>query len=81
MKNEIFEAFLETTKSSPEQLEVNSAYMFVSRSLERIAEHALNIAEDVIYMIKGEIVRHQEQNRTTQLSYVKARLNRVFTAL
>jgi phosphate transport system protein len=29
--------------------------------MERIADHATNIAEDVIYLIEGEIVRHRPQ--------------------
>ena len=31
----------------------------VSRNLERIADCAVSIAEDVIYMVDGRIVRHQ----------------------
>lgn len=33
-------------------------YMFVARSLERIADHATNVAEDVIFMVQGIDVRH-----------------------
>ena len=35
----------------------------ISRNLERIADLATNIAEDVIYMIDGEIVRHRLPER------------------
>ena len=32
--------------------------LLISRHIERMADHATNIAEEVIYMIEGEIVRH-----------------------
>ncbi len=37
-------------------------YLSVSRFIERIADHATNIAEDVIYLLEGEIVRHRLNN-------------------
>jgi phosphate transport system protein len=42
----------------PEQMELLLQLLSVSRYLERIADHATSIAEDVIYMLKGDIVRH-----------------------
>lgn len=43
-----------------DKLEQLIQHIAVSRNLERIADHATNIAEDVIYMIEGQIVRHTD---------------------
>ena len=48
----------DNVKQSPEEIDAYLYYLSVSRNLERIADHATNIAEDVIYMVDGEIVRH-----------------------
>jgi len=42
----------------PEAAESYIRMLSVSRYLERVADYATNIAEDVIYMVKGNIVRH-----------------------
>ncbi|MBN1604326.1 MAG: phosphate signaling complex protein PhoU [Chitinispirillaceae bacterium] len=48
---------------TPKQVNGYLLLLSVARNLERIADHATNIAEDVIYMINGDIVRHRE-NKT-----------------
>ena len=46
----------------PEQIKAYIHLLSTSRHLERIADHATNIAEDVIYMITGDIVRHSAED-------------------
>jgi len=45
-------------RARPDLVDYYVSLLSVSRNLERIADHATNIAEDVIYMVEGEIVRH-----------------------
>jgi phosphate transport system protein len=45
--------------AEPEQTKVYLRLLAVTRNLERIADLATNIAEDVIYMVEGEIFRHR----------------------
>ena len=54
-----FHTVQEQLRKNPEMADYLISLLSVSRNLERIADHATNIAEDVIYMIEGEIVRHQ----------------------
>jgi len=49
---------LEAVKKDPDHAAVLIQYMHIVRHLERIADHTTNIAEDVIYLITGAIVRH-----------------------
>jgi phosphate transport system protein len=45
----------------PEHISALIHLLSASRHLERIADHTTNIAEDVIYMIEGKIVRHKTE--------------------
>ena len=52
----------EYIRAHPESVSEMLHLLSVSRHLERIADGATNIAEDVIYMVEGEIVRHQPED-------------------
>jgi phosphate transport system protein len=45
--------------ASPERAKENLQLLSVSRYLERIADQATNVAEDVVFMVEGEVIRHQ----------------------
>lgn len=46
-------------KENPANIESGVTLFTATRHLERIADHATNIAEDVIYLVEGDIVKHR----------------------
>lgn len=59
--DEIIRGLIAVMKRSPELVEPSLSLFSAVRHLERIADHATNIAEDVIYLVNGEIVRHHPE--------------------
>lgn len=58
LNREVIKEMRRLMRSEPDLIEA-ALYLFsASRHLERIADHATNIAEDVIYLVDGEIARH-----------------------
>ena len=55
---EIIAELIGHMERSPELVPAFISFFSAVRQLERIADHATNIAEDVIYLIEGEIIRH-----------------------
>ena len=48
-------------KQRPDLIEPAIHLFSASRQIERIADHATNIAEDVVYLVQGEIIRHRSR--------------------
>ena len=61
LNNRLIAHILDQMRSNPSQLEENLSLFSVVRCLERIADHATNIAEDVCYLVEGEIIRHTDR--------------------
>jgi phosphate transport system protein len=60
MKHDIRVQIENMIRADPSRLRPLLRLQAVSRNLERIADGATNIAEDVIYLVEGTIVRHRE---------------------
>lgn len=59
MYKETYQAIQSRINKDPSEMKQMILYLSASRHLERIADLATNIAEDVIYLIDGQIIRHQ----------------------
>ena len=58
LKEQIFRELLTFMMADPRTIPRAMRLILISRFLERVADHATNIAEMVIYLVEGKIVRH-----------------------
>ena len=58
MRNEAYKVMKDAIRRNPEQVEEIINMYLISRHIERVGDHTKNIAEEVIYLIEGEIIRH-----------------------
>ena len=58
MQSQAYDVIKQAINQHPNRVSYLINLLLVSRHLERIADHATNIAEEVVYLVQGEIVRH-----------------------
>jgi phosphate transport system protein len=61
MHRETYDRVAEAVVADPNRTGQIIHYLSISRQLERIADHCVNIAEDVLYMARGDIARHHSR--------------------
>jgi phosphate transport system protein len=60
---QIYRELLSYMAEDPSTISRATQILFVSKYLERIADHATNIAEMVVYMVKGRTIRHMDKKK------------------
>ena len=63
IKVDAYDRIKQAMSKHPDKIGYLINLLLISRHLERLADHTTNIAEEVIYLIEGEIVRHAAYNR------------------
>jgi len=56
---DIIQELIALMRTAPDNVEPGLSLFSATRHLERIADHATNIAEDVVYLVEGNIIRHR----------------------
>ncbi len=63
LRDTIYSQLISFMQEDPTSVQQAVALLFVARDLERIADHATNIAEDVLFVVEGIDVRHHAETR------------------
>jgi phosphate transport system protein len=63
LKDQVFRELLTYMMADPGTISRALALILISRNIERIADHATNIAEDVIFLVEAKDVRHRHESQ------------------
>lgn len=58
--------FLDRVSMNPETAAAQVDLIFISKSLERVGDHASNIAEEIVYLLQGQDIRHMEKKSSSK---------------
>jgi phosphate transport system protein len=73
LNNQLFRDLLTYMIDSPSTIGVATHLLFVARHLERIADHATNVAEQVIFLVMGSDIRHEKAKLRAEMKAEAAR--------
>jgi phosphate transport system protein len=59
----VFRILLTHMMEDPHMIGAGMELFLVSRNLERVADHATNIGEDVVYLVEGKSIKHHAEDR------------------
>jgi phosphate transport system protein len=59
LKRQVFQDLLTYMLNNPELVAPALDLVLISRHLERVGDHATNIAEDIVFLVEGRDIRHQ----------------------
>ncbi len=62
LKDQVFRELLTYMMADPGTIQRALSLILISRNIERIADHATNIAEDVIFLVEAKDVRHHHES-------------------
>ena len=60
-EDRLIQEVIAEVSSDPEKTKQKVDYILIAKNLERVGDHATNIAEEVIFLAEARIVRHQEK--------------------
>ena len=77
MRDEMYAEIVRFMEEDPSRIHPGIDHLFVARGLERLADHATNIAEDVLFFVQGIDVRHHADEGISVTVTITPKFDRV----